>query len=218
MLDGPRGFLAPVLDVVHRAGGLYVADEVQPGFGRTGDALWGFARHDTDGTPFVPDIVTMGKPMGNGYPVAGTAMRADVAERFGRQMRYFNTFGGNPVAMAAAQATLDVVRDEGLQRNALVVGARLRELISGLAVRHASIGDVRGAGLFTGVELVGPDGAPATDLTLSVVNGLQRRRVLVATGGLDNNVLKVRPPLVFSDADTDRFVTELDAVLTDLDA
>ena len=218
VLDGPRGFLAPVLDVVHRAGGLYVADEVQPGFGRTGDALWGFARHDTDGTPFVPDIVTMGKPMGNGYPVAGTAMRADVAERFGRQMRYFNTFGGNPVAMAAAQATLDVVRDEGLQHNALVVGSRLRELISAAAADHASIGDVRGAGLFTGIELVEPDRTAATDLTLSVVNGLQRRRVLVATGGLDNNVLKVRPPLVFSDADTDRFVTELDAVLTELDA
>jgi 4-aminobutyrate aminotransferase-like enzyme len=99
-----------------------------------------------------------------------------------------------------------------------VVGERLRELVRSTAPRHASIGDVRGAGLFTGIELVEADGAPASDLTLAVVNGLQRRRVLVATGGLHNNVLKVRPPLVFSDADADRFVTELDGVLTELDA
>jgi 4-aminobutyrate aminotransferase-like enzyme len=111
---------------------------------------------------------------------------------------------------------LDVLRDEGLQENARVVGERLRASLR--ALDHPSVGDVRGAGLFTGVELVEPDGSEASGLTLSVVNALQRRRVLVATGGLHNNVLKVRPPLVFSDADTDRFVTELDAVLTELDA
>jgi 4-aminobutyrate aminotransferase-like enzyme len=216
VLTDPRGLLAPVRDVVHRAGGLYVADEVQPGFGRTGDELWGFARHGSAAAPFVPDLVVMGKPMGNGYPVAATAMRPEVAERFGRDMRYFNTFGGNPVAMAAAQAVLDVLRDEGLQDNARVVGERLREQLR--ALDHACIGDVRGAGLFTGVELVEADGGEASDLTLAVVNALQRRRVLVATGGLHNNVLKVRPPLVFSDADTDRLVTELDAVLAGLDA
>ncbi|HET7902146.1 MAG TPA: aspartate aminotransferase family protein [Candidatus Nanopelagicales bacterium] len=212
----PRGFLAPVLDVVHRAGGLYVADEVQPGFGRTGDELWGFARHGSAETPFVPDLVVLGKPMGNGFPVAATAMRPEVAERFGRDMRYFNTFGGNPVAMAAAQAVLDVLRDEDLQENARVVGDRLRDQVR--ALDHASIADVRGAGLFTGVELVHDDGTEDGDLTLAVVNALQRRHVLVATGGLHNNVLKVRPPLCFSDADADRFVTELDAILTDLHA
>ncbi len=216
VLADPRGFLVPVRDVVHRAGGLYVADEVQPGFGRTGDELWGFARHGSEDAPFVPDLVVMGKPMGNGYPVAATAMRPEVAERFGRDMRYFNTFGGNPVAMAAAQAVLDVLRDEGLQENARLVGERLRAQVRGLD--HACVGDVRGAGLFTGVELVHPDGSEDGDLTLAVVNGLQRRRVLVATGGLNNNVLKVRPPLCFSDDDADRFVTELDAVLTELHA
>ncbi len=216
VLTGPRGMLAPVRDVVHRAGGLYVADEVQPGFGRTGDELWGFARHGSAEAPFVPDLVVMGKPMGNGYPVAATAMRPEIADRFGRDMRYFNTFGGNPVAMAAAQAVLDVLRDDALQENARVVGERLREQVR--ALDHACIGDVRGAGLFVGVELVHPDGSQDGDLTLAVVNGLQRRRVLVATGGLHNNVLKVRPPLCFSDADSDRFVTELDAVLTELHA
>ena len=216
VLADPRGFLVPVRDVVHRAGGLYVADEVQPGFGRTGDELWGFARHGSGTAPFVPDLVVMGKPMGNGYPVAATAMRPEIAERFGRDMRYFNTFGGNPVAMAAAQAVLDVLRDEELQENARVVGERLRAQVR--ALDHACIGDVRGAGLFIGVELVHPDGSEDGDLTLAVVNGLQQRRVLVATGGLHNNVLKVRPPLCFSDADADRFVTELDAVLTELHA
>jgi 4-aminobutyrate aminotransferase-like enzyme len=218
VLTGPPGFLAPVLDVVHRNGGVYVADEVQPGFGRTGDALWGFDRHGSAGARFVPDLVVMGKPMGNGFPVAATAVRPEVLEPFARDMRYFNTFGGNPVAMAAAQAVLDVVRDEGLQERARLVGGRLRELLHVLAGSHASVGDVRGAGQFTGVELVEADGSPATDLTLRVVNGLQRRRVLVATGGADNNVLKIRPPLVFGDDDADRFVTELDAVLTELDA
>lgn len=216
VLSDPRGFLVPVLDVVHRAGGLYVADEVQPGFGRTGDELWGFARHGSREAPFVPDLAVMGKPMGNGYPVAATAMRPEIADRFGRDMRYFNTFGGNPVAMAAAQAVLDVLRDEGLQENARVVGERLRAQVRELD--HACVGDVRGAGLFVGIELVHPDGSQDGDLTLAVVNGLQRRRVLVATGGLHNNVLKVRPPLCFSDADADRFVTELDAVLTELHA
>jgi 4-aminobutyrate aminotransferase-like enzyme len=216
----PAGFLAPVREVVSRAGGVYLADEVQPGFGRTGDAMWGFQRHGTDVVPFVPDIVTIGKPMGNGMPIAATILRPEVVEAFGRDMRYFNTFGGNAVSVAAAQAVLDVVREDHLQDNARVVGAALRSMLDELATRHAVIGDVRGAGLFVGVELVvpGTDKEPDEALTLRVVNGLRRRRVLLGTAGVDNNILKVRPPVVFARADAERFVTELDATLTELGA
>ena len=212
----PRGFLAPARDVVRRAGGVLLADEVQPGFGRSGDAMWGFQRHGTADSPFVPDLVTLGKPMGNGMPVAATVLTPEVVAEFGRDMRYFNTFGGNAVSVAAAQAVLDVVQEEHLQDNASRVGTGLRDSLRDLMATHPAIGDVRGAGLFLGVELVGADGAPDEGLTLAVVNGLKRRRVLVATAGLENDVLKIRPPLVATDGDAERFVTELDATLTDL--
>ena len=218
VLADPAGFLAPVREVVARAGGVYLADEVQPGFGRTGDAMWGFVRHGSETAPFVPDIVTIGKPMGNGMPIAATILTPEVVAEFGRDMRYFNTFGGNAVSVAAAQAVLDVVREERLQENARVVGASLRAMLGELATRHAVIGDVRGAGLFVAVELVvpGTDREPDEALTLKVVNGLRRRRVLLGTAGIDNNVLKVRPPLVFSRTDAERLVTELDATLAEL--
>ena len=219
VLPDPRGFLAPVREVVTRAGGVYLADEVQPGFGRTGDAMWGFQRHDVEGSHFVPDLVTIGKPMGNGMPIAATIMRPEVMERFGREMRYFNTFGGNAVSIAAAQAVLDVVHEDHLQDNARVVGAAMHTMLLDLATRHASIGDVRGAGLFRAVEFVvpGTDREPDEALTLRIVNGLRRRHVLIGTAGIDNNILKVRPPLVFSHHHAEQFVTELDAVLTELD-
>jgi len=211
----PAGFLAPVREVVARAGGVYLADEVQPGFGRLGEAMWGFQRHGTPDDPFVPDIVTIGKPMGNGMPIAATIMRPEVIAEFAQDMRYFNTFGGNAVSIAAAQAVLDVVRDEHLQDNARVAGESLRAMLRELATHHPVIDDVRGAGLFIGVELVVPGSAKEPDeaLTLRVVNGLRERHVLLGTAGIDNNILKVRPPLVFSQADAERFVTELDATL-----
>ncbi len=211
ILAAPAGFLAPAVDAARRAGGLYVADEVQAGFGRTGAAMWGFERHGV-----TPDIVTMGKPMANGMPVAATVVRPEVVESFGTQVRYFNTFGGNPVSIAAAQAVLDVVRDEQLQQNAAGVGAHLLTRLSELATRHEVIGDVRGTGLFVGVELVHPDGSPDEDSALATINELRRRRVLTGTAGPHNNVVKVRPPLPFAAADADRLVTELDATLTHL--
>ena len=216
VLPDPAGFLAPVREVVARAGGVYLADEVQPGFGRLGDTMWGFQRHGTEADPFVPDIVTIGKPMGNGMPIAATIMRAEVIAEFAHDMRYFNTFGGNAVSIAAAQAVLDVVRDEHLQENARVVGESLRTMLRELATRHPVVDDVRGAGLFIGVELTvpGTDKEPDEALTLRVVNGLRERHVLLGTAGVDNNILKVRPPLVFSQRDAERFVTELDATLT----
>jgi 4-aminobutyrate aminotransferase-like enzyme len=216
VLPDPAGFLAPVREVVARAGGVYLADEVQPGFGRLGDTMWGFQRHGTAADPFVPDVVTIGKPMGNGMPVAATIMRPEVVAEFAHDMRYFNTFGGNAVSIAAAQAVLDVVRDEHLQDNARVVGESLRSMLRELATRHRVVDDVRGAGLFIGVELIvpGTDKEPDEALTLRVVNGLRERHVLLGTAGVDNNILKVRPPIVFSQRDAERLVAELDATLT----
>ena len=200
-----------------RAGGVYLADEVQPGFGRTGDTMWGFERHGTRAAPFVPDLVTIGKPMGNGMPIAATIMRPEVVEEFARDMRYFNTFGGNAVSIAAAQAVLDVVRDEGLQDNARVVGDALQASLRELAGRHPCIGDVRGAGLFVGVESrAGDDGEPDEDLALArrqraarAPRARRHRRDLTTT--CSRCARRSSSP----QADAERFVTELDATLAD---
>lgn len=207
------GVLKPVAEAVHAAGGLFVADEVQSGFARSGDRFWGFQRHGID-----PDIVTMGKPMGNGYPVAGIAVAPEVVESFGRDTRYFNTFGGNGVAMAAAQAVVDFMRDEDVQGNVARVGARIREGLTALAARHEAIGDIRGAGLYIGVEMVGDRAARTPDAALAarIVNDLRERRVLISATGPEANVLKIRPPLVFSDTDADWLLSEFSAVLAAL--
>ena len=205
--------LKPVAEAVREAGGLFVADEVQSGFARSGERFLGFQRHGID-----PDIVTMGKPMGNGYPVAGLAVTHDAVADFGRDVRYFNTFGGNGVAIAAAQATYEVIRDEGLQANAQKIGALIQTGFAALAKRFAAIGDVRGAGLYIGVEMIvpGTDNQPDGALATAIVNGLRARRVLISATGPAANVLKIRPPLVFSEADTDRLLSEAEAVLAEL--
>ena len=209
----PPGFMAEAVEAVRDAGGVFIADEVQPGLGRTGDAFWGFQRHGV-----VPDIVTMGKPLGAGHPLAGLAVRPEVLAAFGRECRYFNTFGGNPVSMAAGMAVLDVVEREGLMANAQRVGSYLRARIAKLAERHALIGDVRGAGLFVGVELVTDRQArtPATAETARIVNGLRERQVLLSATSENANTLKIRPPLVFTEAHADLLVETLDQVLAGL--
>lgn len=209
----PTDVLAPVAEVVRRAGGLFIADEVQSGFGRGGTHMWGHERHGV-----VPDIVTLGKPMGNGYPVAGLVARPEVVAGFGQDMRYFNTFGGNSVAVAAAQATLDALRDEHVLDNARQVGAVMLDGLNALAGKYECIGDVRGTGLYFGVEIVGDRAKKDTDIAtaLKIVNGLRQRRVLISATGPDASVLKIRPPLVFAANDADRLLTELDAVLAAL--
>lgn len=210
---GPAGFLREAVDAIHEAGGLFIADEVQAGMGRTGETLWGYMRHGV-----APDLITMGKPLGNGHPVAGVAARPQVLEAFGRNSRYFNTFGGNPVSAAAGLAVLRTVQQEGLMQNAGRVGAYLRERLQGLAARHDLIGDVRGAGLFIGVELVRDRATrePATEQAARVVNGLRDRQVLISSAGEHANTLKIRPPLPFSTADADRLVAALDETLAAL--
>ncbi len=207
----PAGFLAPAVAAARAAGGLYVADEVQPGFGRTGTGLWGFSRHGV-----VPDLVSMGKPMGNGYPVAALAVQPRHLERFGREARYFNTYGGNPVAAAAANAVLDVIERDQLIAHAARVGTHLADGLRALATRHACIGDVRGLGLFVGVELVSerlgktPDAVGAA----RIVNALRRRRILISASGSAGNVLKIRPPLPFTENHADLLLSALDEVLS----
>lgn len=209
----PTGFLAPAVAAIREAGGLFIADEVQPGFGRTGSGMWGFARHGV-----VPDIVTMGKPMGNGHPMAAMVARPDILDAFGRRTRYFNTFGGNPVSCAVGMAVLDVIEQEALIANARDVGAYMSDGLRALAQRHEIIGDVRGAGLFIGVELVRDRAtkAPATAETARLVNGLRDKRVLISAAGPFANVLKIRPPLVFSRGHADRFLSAMDEVLGSL--
>jgi 4-aminobutyrate aminotransferase-like enzyme len=211
IFDGPRGFLKGAVAAAHAAGALYIADEVQSGFGRTGDALWGFQRHDV-----IPDIVTMGKPMGNGYPVAGVAVRPELVEEFGRKARYFNTFGGNAVAIAAATAVLDVIEDEKLIENARGIGAYLQDELRSRAERYNFIGDVRGAGLFLGVEIVSKSQTKAPDaiMTSALVNGLREERVLISACAKAANVLKIRPPLIFNRKNADHFLAAFDRVLS----
>ena len=213
VLPDPAGFLTPVADLVRAAGGLYIADEVQSGFGRTGSRLWGYQRH----AGLVPDIVTMGKPMGNGLPIAGIAGRQPVLAEFGRTARYFNTFGGNPVCVAAAAAVLDVIADEGLQANSRETGRYLRDAISGLAASNPVLADVRGAGLYLGVDVVSADtGAPSAELAAAIVNRMRDRRVLISATGPRGHILKVRPPLPFARPEADQFLEAFSDVLATL--
>ncbi|MFF6804530.1 aminotransferase class III-fold pyridoxal phosphate-dependent enzyme [Streptomyces sp. NPDC012616] len=209
ILPDPAGFLKPVVDIVHRAGGLYIADEVQPGFARTGDAMWGYQRHG-----ILPDLVVMGKPMGNGMPIAGVVARPEILADFGTKIRYFNTFGGNSVSIAAAAAVLDVIEDEKLLDNSRTVGQYLREGVGDLAKDHPRMGAVRGAGLYVAADFIHPDtGAPDGDLALAVVNGLRERRVLISATGAQGSILKIRPPLPFTRAHVDTFIEALSDVL-----
>ena len=201
----PAGFLKPAVAEIRAAGGVFIADEVQAGFGRTGDAMWGFQRHDV-----VPDLVTMGKPMGNGHPMAGVAVRPELAASFGRRSRYFNTFGGNPVSCAVGMAVLDVIEDEGLVANAAAVGRHLADGLSAMARSgRYRLGEVRQAGLFIGADVVDEAGVPSAEGAAYLVNDLRERRVLISATGPGANVLKIRPPLVFSPANAETLLAAL---------
>ena len=197
--------LAAVADIVHQAGALFIADEVQSGFGRLGLGMWGFARYGA-----APDIVSMGKPMGDGHPVAGLMLRPELVEGFGASEGYFNTFGGNPVSAAVALAVLDVIETEGLVDHAFEVGLYLERCLKTLVGRYPAIADVRVQGLYCGVEIAEPESRGSAR---ALVNAMRRRRVLIGSCGPRGNVLKIRPPLPFSHADVDRLTETLDASL-----
>lgn len=206
----PTGFLKPAVDMIRAEGGIFIADEVQAGFGRTGAHMWGFQRHD-----LVPDMVTMGKPMGNGFPVAGVAMRPRMVAEFGTKARYFNTFGGNPVAAAAGMAVLDVLEEEGLLANAARVGAFLKEGVEKICNAREGGFDVRGAGLFVAVDIndradgTSPDPARAA----AVVNHMRAAGVLISATGPHANTLKIRPPLVLQQTHAEQILDTMDNAL-----
>ncbi len=207
------GFLAETEAIVRKAGGVIIADEVQPGFGRIGTHMWG---HHKIG--LTPDIVTLGKPMANGHPVAGVVTTPEIMAAFRTSFRYFNTFGGNPVCAAAALATLEVVQDEGLMENARVVGDYARDGLGTLADRHGVIGDIRGSGLFFGAELVLDRATkePATAYAAKIANAMRDRGVLLNVLGIHYNTLKIRPPLPFSQENADVLLEALDDALTNV--
>lgn len=206
----PPDFLHGALEACRQAGALFIADEVQPGFGRSGQ-FWGFTRHG-----IVPDLVTLGKPMGNGHPIAGVVIQPEILRRFADSVRYFNTFGGNPVSIAAANAVLDVLENEKLPENAARVGKILYDGAWELAKRHEVIGDVRGAGFVFAIELVADRASKSAhpELAAFVVNEMRERRILLSVSGPRKTILKIRPPLCFSSANADQFLQTLDTVLT----
>ena len=202
-------YVERLVEHTRAAGGLWIADEVQGGHGRTGDHLWSFERFG-----IVPDLVTMGKPMGNGHPVAAVVTRRDIAQAFADETVFFSTFGGNPVSVAAAHAVLDVIDDERVLERTRVAGALLRFAASEIAADHDCIADVRGMGLANGIEIVHPGSTtPDADRTAGIKNALRRHGVLVGSCGRSSNVLKVRPPLAFTAAEVPVFADALRSAL-----
>jgi 4-aminobutyrate aminotransferase-like enzyme len=209
----PPGYLRDVYRIVREAGGVCVADEVQTGLGRMGTSFWAFEDQGV-----VPDIVVMGKPLGNGHPIGAVATTRTIADAFDNGMEFFSTFGGNTVSCAIGMAVLDVVREENLQEHARRVGDGMLADLRALAERNPLIGDVRGSGLFLGVELVRDRDTlePATAEASFIVNRMRERGVLIGTDGPYHNVLKIRPPMPFGPADATLLVEALEASIRDL--
>jgi len=208
----PHNYLEEVYRYVRAVGGLCIADEVQVGFGRLGTHFWGFETQAV-----VPDMVVLGKPIGNAFPLAAVVTTREIAKAFDNGMEFFSTFGGNPVSCAVGLAVLDVLQEEGLQANALGIGRSLVDEFKKLQQRHAVIGDVRGSGLFLGLDLVQSretrEAAP--DQASYVVNRLCEEGILTGTDGPHHNVIKLRPPLIFSEADAGYFCATLDRILSE---
>ncbi|RUM24012.1 aspartate aminotransferase family protein [Rhizobium vallis] len=206
----PPGFIAGGVKAVREVGGLVIADEVQPGFGRTGKNMWGFGRHDV-----VPDLVTLGKPMGNGFPIGAVVGRKAPMDRFGAAARYSNTFAGNTVGIAAANAVLTILHRDRIMEHAHLMGERLRLGLEQLATRHPGVRGVRNAGLFIGIDIgldaTGAAGRRAT--ALEIVNLLRDDGVLISTTGANEDTLKVRPPLICQAEHVDRFLEAIEHAL-----
>ena len=207
----PGKFLGPSYDAVKEQGGLCIADEVQIGFGRLGKHFWGF---ELDGLK--PDIVTLGKSIGNGHPLSVVVTSDNIAERFDDGMEYFNSFGGNPVSCAVGKAVLEIIEEEELQKNALEVGQKLFSMLNDLKGKYDLIGDVRGQGLFIGIELIEDTGSltPSALAAENIVELMKEDRILLSTDGPDHNVIKIKPPMVFNSEDALFFIETLDKILS----
>ena len=211
--DVPRGFMPRAAEIVRTAGGVVIADEVQAGYARTG-RWWGY-----DVTGFTPDIVVTGKPMGNGLPLAATAASRSLVEGFRAATRYFNTFASSPLQAAVGMAVIDVIERDGLRENVAAVGAFLKSALAERKARFASIADVRGHGLFVGVEIARTDAArtPDTDRAIEVINRLKDKGFLTSNAGAFRNVVKIRPPLVFAQSHAEEFLVAFDATMAEID-
>ncbi|EXJ12575.1 2,2-dialkylglycine decarboxylase [Nitrincola nitratireducens] len=211
LLNVPKGFLEKAVAKVRQAGGVFIADEVQAGFGRSGKHFWAHQWYDV-----TPDIVTMGKPMGNGHPLAGVVARPDMIEAFSKEAMYFNTFGGSPVSCAVGMAVLDALENDNLMQNAVTTGAYVTEGLRKLQQRHELIGEVRELGMFFGVELVQDRvlKTPAKAKARSVINLMRDKGVLISTTGVHGAILKLRPPMPFQIEHADMLLHTLDEVLT----
>jgi len=209
----PRGYLAAVYEKIRAARGVCIADEVQTGLGRLGDHYFAFEQQEVR-----PDIVVLGKPVGNGHPLGVVVTTRDIAKSFDNGIEFFSTFGGSTLSCRMGREVLDIVDEEGLQENARLVGAQLIRDLRGMQERHACIGDVRGMGLFIGVELILPDGSEATDICAYVKNRMRDHRILIGSEGPKDNVLKIRPPLTIDAEDASMITTILDRVCAELDS
>ncbi len=205
----PEGFLKKSFELVRKSGGLCIADEVQIGFGRMGTDFWGF---ETCGV--IPDIVTLGKSIGNGHPLSAVVTTKEIADQFNNGMEYFNSYGGNPVSCAIGEAVLDVIEDEGLQENAEIVGSFLIEELFKLQSKYTFIGQIRGQGLFIGIELISNTDTlkPNKTLAAKIVNQMKDAGILISIDGPDHNVLKIKPPMVFNLENANELVINLKTI------
>ena len=210
----PSSFMRETFKIVKEAGGLFIVDEVQIGFGRLGSHFWGFEM-----SGIIPDIITLGKSIGNGHPLSVVITKKNIAQAFNNGMEYFNSFGGNPVSCEVGQAVLDIIKQEELQKNAHETGAYLLDGLKDIQNKYNIIGDVRGRGLFIGIELIKnyDKMVPAQDETELVVNQMRQKGVLISSDGPDHNVLKIKPPLVFNRNNADYFLESFEAVMSEND-
>ena len=203
-----KGYLNKVYELIRSQGGVCISDEVQVGFGRVGSKFWGFELHNV-----IPDIVILGKPMGNGHPIGAVVTTEEIADSFEQGPEFFSSFGGNPVSCAIGQAVLDVIEMEGLQKKAETVGAHLISLLTNLQKKYPMMADVRGHGMFIGIELMNEHGEPLTEMAHILKNELRKNHVLVGTDGPFNNVIKIKPPLSFNKANAETLSGKIDHVM-----
>ena len=207
----PKGFLSEAYNMIKKENGLCIADEVQIGFGRLGDDFWGFETQKIK-----PDIVTLGKSIGNGHPLSVVVTNNEIAEKFNNGMEYFNSYGGNPVSCAVGHAVLNIIEEEELQKNARVIGNELKSMLKSLQKNYDIIGDVRGQGLFIGIEIVKDLSSlsPYSKAAGSIVNEMKRNGILLSTDGPDHNVIKIKPPMIFNHTNAIFLVETLDGILS----
>lgn len=204
-----KGYLEQVYAKIRAQGGVCISDEVQVGFGRLGDYFWGYEMYNVQ-----PDMIILGKPMANGHPIGAVVTTTEIAESFENGLEFFSSFGGNPITCAIGNAVLDVIAEEGLQKHAKTVGDYLINLLKGLQKKHPKLADIRGSGLFLGIELLDNDRKPDTNLASKIKNELREKCILISTDGPYDNVLKIKPPLSFTNADADTLVKAIDEILS----